>query len=103
MGLKNLRCMDQKSKLTSLFYVYFNQQTIDQPDLISDGYWLGDVILGNSSIPLTFTSILEECQQNSTIYNTLQLEEVIDVNELKKVRNFIQVPYLEVTGRIHSN
>ncbi|XP_071792636.1 prominin-1-A-like [Asterias amurensis] len=60
------------------------EKTIDQPDYISDGYFLGEQLLQNSSINLTASSILTQCQEDATLYTALQYSTIFTVDEVQK-------------------
>ncbi len=60
------------------------EKTIDQPDYISDGYFLGEQLLQNSSVNLTASSILTQCQNDATLYTALQFSTIFTVDEVQK-------------------
>ncbi|XP_072026429.1 prominin-1-A-like isoform X2 [Amphiura filiformis] len=64
-------------------------ETVDQEDAIVPGYYLGDTLFQNSSIPLTVTGILEGCEENKGVYEVFKLEYFFNVSELLDFNQFI--------------
>ncbi|KAJ8025507.1 Prominin-1-A [Holothuria leucospilota] len=60
------------------------KETVDYPNTIIPGYFLGDVLYDNSSYPVTFSGALESCQENHTLYNAVMMEYAFNFNELKQ-------------------
>lgn len=44
-------------------------------------YLLGQAVLGNASYPLTFGRVLEGCRLNNSLYSTLELDAVFDLEQ----------------------
>ncbi|PIK59338.1 putative prominin-1-A [Apostichopus japonicus] len=54
------------------------------PGYPPDGYWLGDIIYGNSSYEVTISGMLEACKADETLYKAIKLDYLIDFDEMKK-------------------
>uniref|UniRef100_A0ABM0MQ15 Uncharacterized protein LOC102804422 n=1 Tax=Saccoglossus kowalevskii TaxID=10224 RepID=A0ABM0MQ15_SACKO len=63
------------------------EQTIDNYDGWSEGYFLGDLVFQNSSIELTMTGVLKDCGDNKTPYKALKLD---NLNLLDQYLDFEQ-------------
>ncbi|XP_038046769.1 prominin-1-A-like [Patiria miniata] len=84
------------------------EKTIDKKDFLEPGYFLGGILLGNSSIELTASSILTECSEDAAIFTALYLSELFSVDMiseelnkgkaevLDKLKNEIDIPYLNL-------
>ena len=55
------------------------------------GYTLGQMLFQNDSIPLTVTSLLEDCAANEAIWNVMYLENLVP---LDMVTNYKSVSYI---------
>ncbi|XP_071827383.1 prominin-1-A-like isoform X2 [Apostichopus japonicus] len=60
------------------------EETIDYPNTLTDGYWLGDIIYGNGSYEVTISGMLEACKDDETLYKAIKLDYLIDFDEMKK-------------------
>jgi hypothetical protein len=55
------------------------RQVIDSNVTWGGTYLLGQAVLGNASYPLTFENVLEGCQLNRSLYVTLELGSILDL------------------------
>ena len=60
-------------------------QTIDNASVVGGEYVLSSVLYGNGSINLTFSGILNNCMQNSSVYSAFQIERALDLDQLTNV------------------
>ncbi|XP_022080680.1 prominin-1-A-like isoform X2 [Acanthaster planci] len=84
------------------------EKTIDKPGFLGPGYFLGETLFGNSSVELTLSSILTECEQNEALYAAMDLSYLFSldsfVDELNKgkdgvldqLKNAIDIPTLDL-------
>ena len=79
------------SRNNILFTFILWLQTIDQPNVIVEGYFLGDLVYKNGSIPLTITGVLEACEKDESVYNALLLDTQTDLEAVKDVSSFCQL------------
>ncbi|KAI0241205.1 Prominin-1 [Lamellibrachia satsuma] len=59
--------------------------------LHKDGYFLGNMLLQNSSIPLTFKNVLNDCRDNKPSYSALKLESKFDLEEMTDYSDKIDI------------
>ncbi|XP_071827808.1 prominin-1-A-like isoform X2 [Apostichopus japonicus] len=64
-------------------------ETIDKPDAIIDGYFLGDLLFQNSSIDITVTGLLNACENNKGIYTAFKLENLIDIAQFTNIGQYV--------------
>nr|XP_006816422.1 PREDICTED: prominin-1-A [Saccoglossus kowalevskii] len=62
------------------------EETIDQPGLITDGYWLGDTLYPDENSNLTVSGLLEDCGRDEPLYDALQLVHFFNVSELTEYK-----------------
>ncbi len=55
---------------------------VDHSDSWNGGYPLGYWLIGNASYPLTVGGVLERCRRNLSLYESLQLEERLNLNTI---------------------
>lgn len=64
-------------------------QTIDQPGVLGEGYFLGEALFQDNTIPLTVTGMLEACEQNQGIYTAFQLENLLNISQFTDIDAFL--------------
>ncbi|XP_030841338.1 prominin-1-A isoform X3 [Strongylocentrotus purpuratus] len=74
--------------------------TIDQPNVITEGYYLGGVVLDNSSIPLTASGILTECSEGSTVFTAFKFDAMYDFDSIKQKLDELQTEFDNITDKI---
>ncbi|XP_077993202.1 prominin-1-A-like [Glandiceps talaboti] len=67
------------------------ENTIDQEDSIpgTDGYFLSQTLFEDGSIPLTFTGILEDCEDNKAAYSAFQLMNMVNISDFLDIDSYI--------------
>ncbi|XP_072041192.1 prominin-1-A-like [Amphiura filiformis] len=76
-------------------------ETIDQNGTLCDGYCLGETLLGDPTINLTVSGVLESCGRNESLYSSLMLYTVFNTtiidDQLEQLRNEAQKLIDEIT------
>ncbi|XP_002741853.1 prominin-1-A-like [Saccoglossus kowalevskii] len=65
------------------------EKTIDQPDIITDGYFLGDLMFDDGNVSLTVTGILDGCENNLAAFTVFQLENIVNISQFLDIDEFI--------------
>nr|XP_054765627.1 prominin-1-A-like [Lytechinus pictus] len=79
------------------------RKTIDEPNTISEGYYLGDLVFQDSSIPLTASGILTECGNGSTAYTAFKLDALYDFGNLTQQLDFLEDEFDKIINSIKPN
>ncbi|XP_071947549.1 prominin-1-A-like isoform X2 [Antedon mediterranea] len=79
------------------------KETVDKKGAIPgvDGYYLSDLLLNDSSIPLKISAILDACENNEAIYTASKLEYLVNISEYLNYKEFmpdIDSQFENITG-----
>ncbi|XP_022091792.1 prominin-1-A-like [Acanthaster planci] len=64
-------------------------QTIDKENALGPGYFLGQTLFGDGNISLTLTGILDDCENNTAVYEAFKLENFLNISDLLNFQQFI--------------
>nr|XP_054765726.1 prominin-1-A-like [Lytechinus pictus] len=81
-------------------------QTVDLEDgILDDGYYLGNLIFSDPSVPFQISGFLDACEQNEAVYTAFLLENLFNVTEFTDISS--QIPdvddqFSNITGDFSS-